>query len=66
MKVNTTQGALERLKAQRDADYLSPWEPGKPRTDSELIWEYIVKLQDRISLAQDELFLHTYRDDMNR
>jgi hypothetical protein len=55
MKVNTTEQALKRLKEARDEDYL---QGEKPRSDNELIWQYITKLQDEISLLKDELFLN--------
>ena len=56
------QAALDRLKKQRDEDYLQPWKSGKQLTDAELIWAHIQKLQNDLSLAKDEVFLHTYED----
>jgi len=64
--MSLTSEALARLKKQRDEDYFSPWKPGKQLTDAELLYAYIEKLETDLSLTKDELFLHTYRDDMGR
>jgi len=64
--MSLTSEALERLRVRRNEAYYSPWKPGKQLTDDELLYAYIKKLEDNLSLTKDELFLHTYRDDMGR
>lgn len=63
---NSKSEALRRLKEQRDADYRQPWRPGKGRTDAEILWDYIVELQNELSAARDREYLNSWATNPDR